>query len=49
MLENSPGHLAQLEPYFDFIISINDIRMVRKILLADNSDGILFWMPVYFV
>lgn len=25
--DGSPGHKAGLEPYFDFIVSINDIRL----------------------
>lgn len=28
--ENSPGHRAGLEPFFDFIVSINNTRLVRK-------------------
>ena len=28
VIENSPGYEAGLEAYFDFIVSINDIRMV---------------------
>lgn len=28
--ENSPGHRAGLEPFFDFIVSINDTRLVRN-------------------
>jgi hypothetical protein len=26
--ENSPGHRAGLEPFFDFIVSINNTRLV---------------------
>lgn len=31
VLENSPGYQAGLEPYFDYIVSINDIRLVGHI------------------
>lgn len=28
--ENSPGHRAGLEPFFDFIVSINNTRLVSR-------------------
>lgn len=28
--ENSPGHRAGLEPFFDFIVSINNTRLVSQ-------------------
>lgn len=28
--ENSPGHRAGLEPFFDFIVSINNTRLVKE-------------------
>lgn len=30
VLDNSPGHQAKLEAYFDFIIAINGVRMVSN-------------------
>jgi hypothetical protein len=30
--ENSPGHLAGLEAFFDFIVSIGNVRLVRLML-----------------
>lgn len=32
--ENSPGHRAGLEPFFDFIVSINNTRLVRNASLC---------------
>ena len=34
MQENSPGHRAGLEAYFDYIVSIEGIRLVRNDLLC---------------
>lgn len=43
VIENSPGYFAGLEPYFDYIVSINEIRMdqdndMLKNVLQKNID-----------
>ncbi len=45
--ENSPGHRAGLEPFFDFIVSINNTRLVRKAtkwIWSDQIQVIRDWM-----
>ncbi|RXM99358.1 Golgi reassembly-stacking protein 2 [Acipenser ruthenus] len=35
--ENSPGHRAGLEPFFDFIVSINNTRLVKQGISAPSN------------
>lgn len=35
--ENSPGHRAGLEPFFDFIVSINNTRLVRQACVSGRG------------
>ncbi|KAK1165682.1 Golgi reassembly-stacking protein 2-like isoform X1 [Acipenser oxyrinchus oxyrinchus] len=35
--ENSPGHGAGLEPFFDFIVSINNTRLVKQGISAPSN------------
>ncbi len=36
--ENSPGHRAGLEPFFDFIVSINNSRLVGLLHTVAEPD-----------
>ena len=33
MQDNSPGYKAGLEPFFDFIVAIENTRLVHKLIL----------------
>ncbi len=40
MQENSPGHRAGLEPFFDFIVSINNSRLVGLLHMV----RVIYWL-----
>jgi len=39
--ENSPGHRAGLEPFFDFIVSINNTRLVGLLHMVHGHPSSL--------
>lgn len=41
--ENSPGHRAGLEPFFDFIVSINNTRLVGLLHMVHGHPSSLQW------
>jgi predicted metalloprotease with PDZ domain len=47
--ENSPGSRAGLEPFFDYIIAVNGIRLVRLAFVAlwrsvDEANAMAFFI-----